>query len=73
MDSVVLAIAGLGTTSLVAMYIAVMARSEARAARELAERLGRRLTDLSKLVDETDESLSSSIADILETLIGGRS
>ena len=63
-ESLVIAIVGLGTTSLVAMYIAVMANNRARIAHELAENLGRGLIELSKLVEETDESLSNSIDDV---------
>ena len=60
-ESLVIAITGLGITSLIAMYIAVMANTRARVAHKLADNLGRGLIELSKLVEEVDESLADSI------------
>jgi hypothetical protein len=63
-ESIIIAIVGLGTTSIVAIYIAALANQRARVAHELAESLGRGLIQLSELVEETDESLTNSIADV---------
>lgn len=60
-ESLVIAIVGLGTTSLVAMYIAVMANNRARVAHELAENLGRGLIELSQMVETLDTDLCKSI------------